>query len=538
MAAYGNQASASASTPHAGARALARARPALWQWAVPTVLVVCVLWFLFAPFRTAAYPDVFEDDFFYYLVTAKHILAGQGSTFDGIHPTNGYHPLWMLVCIGMAALFHGRALFVAFSLLIAALVLWSYRSVSVCLRQYTSPFAAQCVAAFLAINFVLLTGGMEIALAVPLLFFLCRYRLLHFAWRPAQALVYGLLAAAAVLARLDCALFVVLLAGLDLALSSDVAWRTRARAIGPFVAGMSPVLAYLVFNRVVFGSAMPISSHAKQMRFHHTFTPLPLHAVFNSFFPEISTLTRPILLALCVSVALLVFRGRGRLERGQRGLVWALLLFLPVHLGILSFTSDWPVWRWYLYPFLLCGLGAAMVLLTRKEQVLVRRYPYTGLLGALLFLFAAWHITAFNLWDTGTLRSGKYSFYFAAKDLAGFAAAHPGVYAMGDRAGMVGYYLPAPLIQTEGLMMDKGFLENIRTQRNLRDVLRQYHVRYFIATNPVPRQGCLLVREPIQGGPDVPHMQGVFCSRPVHTFESVDHYRNVVFDMNEEWSGR
>ncbi|MCA9573619.1 MAG: hypothetical protein KC656_37550, partial [Myxococcales bacterium] len=44
------------------------------------------------------------DDSFYYLEIARHIVAGQGSTFDGIHPTNGYHPLWMAVCTAVMAL--------------------------------------------------------------------------------------------------------------------------------------------------------------------------------------------------------------------------------------------------------------------------------------------------------------------------------------------------------------------------------------------------------------------------------------------------
>src|SRR5678815_5598767 len=34
------------------------------------------------------------DDAFYYLGVARHLAAGAGSTFDGLHATNGYHPLW------------------------------------------------------------------------------------------------------------------------------------------------------------------------------------------------------------------------------------------------------------------------------------------------------------------------------------------------------------------------------------------------------------------------------------------------------------
>ncbi len=45
-----------------------------------------------------------RDDAYYYYKVAQNIGEGHGSTFDGIHPTNGYHPLWMLVCIPVFAL--------------------------------------------------------------------------------------------------------------------------------------------------------------------------------------------------------------------------------------------------------------------------------------------------------------------------------------------------------------------------------------------------------------------------------------------------
>ncbi|HET7009587.1 MAG TPA: hypothetical protein VFI11_02325, partial [Anaerolineales bacterium] len=45
-----------------------------------------------------------SDDAFYYFTTARNIAMGLGSTFDGISPTNGYHPLWMLICVPVFAL--------------------------------------------------------------------------------------------------------------------------------------------------------------------------------------------------------------------------------------------------------------------------------------------------------------------------------------------------------------------------------------------------------------------------------------------------
>jgi len=38
-----------------------------------------------------------RDDAYYYFKVAQNVSEGHGSTFDGLNPTNGYHPLWMLV---------------------------------------------------------------------------------------------------------------------------------------------------------------------------------------------------------------------------------------------------------------------------------------------------------------------------------------------------------------------------------------------------------------------------------------------------------
>ena len=39
------------------------------------------------------------DDAFYYYKTAINIKNGLGSTFDTYNQTNGYHPLWMVICV-------------------------------------------------------------------------------------------------------------------------------------------------------------------------------------------------------------------------------------------------------------------------------------------------------------------------------------------------------------------------------------------------------------------------------------------------------
>lgn len=47
-----------------------------------------------------------SDDAFFYYKVAQNVLAGHGFTFDQINLSNGFHPLWMLVCLGVFWLSH------------------------------------------------------------------------------------------------------------------------------------------------------------------------------------------------------------------------------------------------------------------------------------------------------------------------------------------------------------------------------------------------------------------------------------------------
>ena len=103
---------------------------------------------------------------------------------------------------------------------------------------------------------------------------------------------------------------------------------------------------------------------------------------------------------------------------------------------------------------------------------------------------------------------------------------------MGDRAGTVGYLASRPVLQLEGLMMDRQYLDNIRKRRNLTEVLRGYGVRYYIATRArMGADGCWTVKEPFQAGPDSPAMTGHLCQRPL---AEIKHgvFVNDIFDLS------
>jgi len=46
-----------------------------------------------------------SDDAYYYFNTARNVGLGLGMSFDGITKTNGFHPLYMLLCIPIFTFF-------------------------------------------------------------------------------------------------------------------------------------------------------------------------------------------------------------------------------------------------------------------------------------------------------------------------------------------------------------------------------------------------------------------------------------------------
>lgn len=66
----------------------------VFQGGIALVLLACFI--VPAQLRPANFPT---DDGYFYFQVAYNVAEGHGSTFHDITATNGYHPLWMLLCV-------------------------------------------------------------------------------------------------------------------------------------------------------------------------------------------------------------------------------------------------------------------------------------------------------------------------------------------------------------------------------------------------------------------------------------------------------
>jgi hypothetical protein len=216
---------------------------------------------------------LFQDDAFFYLAIARNFASGKGSSFDGIHPTNGYHPLWMFV---LSVLHHlvplrgGLGLRAVLLLDAALFVLGVLVMGGVLARVGLSAAAQRCAVGFAVAALGFANFGLEafVWLTAFWLFTAVLWRLVD---RPAGVGTY-LLAALSVagcyLARSDSVLFIAALGGyVTLVLVAREGERSAGLAL---VFIWTPLVwiavAQASINRAYFGSAQTISSSLKISR--------------------------------------------------------------------------------------------------------------------------------------------------------------------------------------------------------------------------------------------------------------------------------
>lgn len=239
------------------------------------VNALCVALLVLAAFGVTAWhlrdpAHSLQDDGYYYLQIARNIASGAGSTFDGVNPTNGYQPLWLVLllpacasagCAGTALnyiiLLQGAAF--------AAMLLLVWMTARLSTKWMASLFAAF---AWLFLMAQESFKGMEFAIHAVCLGILGYIYLRWFSEElpahPAPFLSLGIACALGFLARVET-LPLAVLVGIVLA------WRgvracTNVR--GNLIAFGLPVVltvgGYALLNSILFGQILPISGVVKR----------------------------------------------------------------------------------------------------------------------------------------------------------------------------------------------------------------------------------------------------------------------------------
>ncbi len=205
----------------------------------------------------------FHDDAFYYFQVARHLVEGNGFTFDGLHRTNGFHPLWLFLVAPVFAVTEAhvaplRAVGVLEAGLFAAAGAILFSTLAPRLGRAPAAVAALAMGALPGARGILWSGLESSLLLVLLLLVWNRSLALPGRMPPRSYIALGIWCALAFAARLEA---ILLLPALMVTLPG-VLWRKGVLMV--LAAPSAAILATLVaFNRIGFGTWVPISAMVK-----------------------------------------------------------------------------------------------------------------------------------------------------------------------------------------------------------------------------------------------------------------------------------
>ena len=488
---------ASAAEATTGNRAADVASPSRGLW--PAALA---LWLPFAAYAVSAGPDrlvrFFPDDAFYYLVPAVNLARRGIVSFDGVHVTNGFHPLnFLLVAVlalpttkaGLLAVtFAIQSLFVVLAVLLVA---HHYRRA----MSPGTPVLALAIATLPVFTaFVVLSAGLEAALVVlsTAWLFVALSGACRAGFREARRnLVLGLALATLVLARLDAVLALLPLAVALVARlgrpGAEEAWVGRLTRLGCVAAPPAALLSgYLLLNLVFTGHAVPISAHVKSLSLGTT----------PSWHPSTRGEVAGLVLALLPLAATFVVLARGAWSRDRSGEHQALLLLNAGNVVFYVYLL-WGVphvFRWY-FAFPVGCLLVDLVAFTAGLDRGVRRAP--GRWTARLVVFTVVVNVTANAAGLVWVGSRERSTSYHLKRVSELVRYHGGDAAVTGTldAGVIGYFAGGRIINLDGLANDFDYVERYLRSRRVGDYLRREGVTHLLV-----RDAVILNPDPVAAG--------------------------------------
>ncbi len=407
----------------------------------------------------------FADDSFFYLQVGRNFALGYGSTFNRLMPTNGYHPIWMLMCAAVYKIFPGRAVGLhAVAVLIVLLnvaVLWMTQRV---LQRLAAP---AWIAWAVLIPFLFgLQLGTESSLSAAALALMLLLLEKYLRQPTAMAgLAFHCAAILAVLSRLDSIFVVACVWTAVLVWSIQQADKNVMRRY----LAMIPLYAvvwggYLLSNWIWFHTWMPISGLLKS-------TNAGDHRLGHN-------LPHTAMIALLIAAISLLVLWRQQRDR------WLLYVELPFFVGILMhaayitlhMTSE-TRWTWY---YVSWALLAALTL-ARAAQCRMRTLKDGHLLRAAVM--GAVIVLSFALWSR---LSWQRHLKIHANALGALALAqavegqdHIHRLLAYNQPGAMAYYSDMAVVPADGLMNNLDYQTEL-AQQGIAEFLHRDRIEAFV----------------------------------------------------------
>ncbi len=472
---------------------------AVRTWGERGVLALCLL-LLMLPvhLRPENYPT---DDAWFYLQVAHHVRGGHGSTFNEITTTNGYHPLWLGLCVAAEHLASGdKRLALRFvlgmqQLLFLVLFLFFHRLTRRLAWAHGIAGLPILAGGFLATAMYGVEAFLNGAVLVcTLLLFLD----LENRDSPCVWARFGFVLGILFLSRLDNVFLVAtlsataLLAGGGRSSPALPAWGRRPspalsrRALSLVLPLAALALPYLALNHWTFGHWVPVSGAIKS-RF-------PLPGLHSETLGSLGALS-----AVGGAVSILV----GRRRHGRAHLVlFALGLGVVLHGAYMFFFVHDNVLTWAFVPGI---VNLALLTCLAAHKLLPRLATRLGVPAAHGLLLASTLIglglAAARAWSDfhNPDARGPYPFQWRALAASKWQndvglwlrrAFPPGTrFFVYDWPGAVAYFSDQPCLPEDGLVSDYAYDEDI-VALGIAPYLRAHGIDLFLGPYPPPvREG-------------------------------------------------
>ncbi len=309
-----------------------------------------------------------NDDAFYYYEIARNVADGHGISFDGLTPTNGFHPLYLGLLVPIFAPFHAgdfapiRITLILLSLLFVGTGFLLYDVV----RYLAGRRAAAWAGAAWFFNPLFLAfarGGVEAPLYTFLVALLVRQYVCRFRETPSlgRAVGLGWIAGLVVCARLDGALLVIAVVA-DFVLQAVrirlPAGRVAALLAAGLIPAAIPLIPWIAWNLHTFGSLVQVSARA------HAFAASAGRTIGGALGTLLGSRSPTIMasaLAAGLALLLVILRAVKLLGAAFWSRIQA-VLFLVIYLAVF-FGIEFGWYRWWRNWYFLAPAMASLLLL-------------------------------------------------------------------------------------------------------------------------------------------------------------------------------
>jgi hypothetical protein len=451
-------------------------------WVIIIAIGVYTLQFAFQRPQTVV--CTLFDDAYYYLQIAINIADGKGVTFDGIHTTNGFHPLWLLL-LSLFSLIPdiSRLMMARLTIIIQAfLLMGSLIFIKKIMRGIIDPLL---IGVLLLIPlyprfFHIFTVGMESGLLIflMLLFFYTvpdTLKTLKDGKWFLRSLISGCLLSLIVLTRLDT--FFLPLVFFIYTFVSGFRKRNVLRVQIPFIFVSGGIIStglvpFLLWNYYEMGTFATISSLMKVNWGMAMFIPALRYLMTNCFEYYLGIFV--------IMIFLLVFYRNEDFKRGRTSFLNALNIFIFSSITVLVFYALFVRWALFSYAFAstipAIILGSSLILVfvqNRFKSAKNRRwFAIVVLISVVIISITMQVISLSRLYKREVLRT--YDAGLWARENTDRDA----VFAMKD-SGCFGYFSERRTINLDGMVNDFEYQRYLR-DGSLDEYLKENEVDYFV----------------------------------------------------------